>query len=79
MAVGASSDNLPPPQLKCAIYISTLLLMIIVFGPCYNVWNRIFAENAPKILKKSAKMRAFSNTVEPKKLYEYVEASIAHW
>ncbi len=24
---------------------------------CYNVWNRIFAENSPKILKKSAKTR----------------------
>ena len=43
---------------------------------CYNVWNRIFAENAPKILKKiHQNMKEFLNKTKT----QLCIASMAQW
>ncbi len=43
--------------------------MLIIM--CYNVWNRIFAENAPKILKKIRQNMNVHCCQEPKTLIMY--------
>ncbi len=46
--------------------------MFIVFGACYDVWNRIYAENAPKYWEKSSKTWKYGRfQIEPKTQYMF--------
>ncbi len=56
-----------------------LHLFIYLLVMCYKVWNRIFAEYAPKYWKKSAKTwRCACWQIEPKRSRKCI-ASMAHW
>jgi hypothetical protein len=54
MLCGAHTEPvfLNVPWFLAPIDFLKILALFCCVVMCYNVWNRIFAENAPKILKK---------------------------